>query len=508
MDHHVEAALAGSELADLFENNKGMFKIFKSPSPWTVIAKASPDRNWPYPDGMLTASSVTTSGKISKTKEIQIALEYKRPNEGVHGVLTALGQAFAYISKGYQGTVIVIPETYPACQNPAKQIIDFINSANKDASIGVFTYDPKTVIGCKSFKGKLKEERPLKFKKSRITRVYGASSDSTLWVHFREGSSEFDDIYKYCYEAKQLDESVPESFTGYRIPQDLKDALKRKSVGDEYIYLSNSTYSVDAKNRIWRSYWFKYMATEDVLTLFDKSATGAYSVHDAKTKIKKLDGTEREFFKVVKKNIVDELNSKKITEKDAWEIFAEKVHDRAHSYRIDVEAFAYGINFVDEEFKLSELGFRYVNSSAGDAFDNNTRLIFAGACLYYGNYNVFLQFLYNFTEEELSKDALHWTAAKVDKTSGNIIGYTFLNQNYRQDMDDKFQNNHLIKKSKVRVTTGTGNPRPPLKAEFSLMSLLELTESSGRVGVGVPINWTKVQEINDFFRAKKFDELG
>ena len=145
MDHHVEAALAGSELADLFENNKGMFKIFKSPSPWTVIAKASPDRNWPYPDGMLTASSVTTSGKISKTKEIQIALEYKRPNEGVHGVLTALGQAFAYISKGYQGTVIVIPETYPACQNPAKQIIDFINSANKDASIGVFTYDPKTM---------------------------------------------------------------------------------------------------------------------------------------------------------------------------------------------------------------------------------------------------------------------------------------------------------------------------------------------------------------------------
>ena len=68
-----------------------------------------------------------------RKEDVQIALEYKRPNETVHGILTAIGQAFAYISKGYQGAVIVIPDSYPSCSDPAAQIINFINTANSKA---------------------------------------------------------------------------------------------------------------------------------------------------------------------------------------------------------------------------------------------------------------------------------------------------------------------------------------------------------------------------------------
>ena len=235
MNHDVEAAFAASELAAIFDKKqKKMFKIYKRPGVWTITAGTATDRTWPFPDGMISASN-------GKKGDVQIALEYKRPNENVHGVLTALGQAFAYISKGYQGTAIVIPDSYLSCPNPAAQIINFINAANAKAPIGVYTYKSSLIVpGKVSFKGNLKEERALEFCTGGIKKVAGASKDSTIWVHFREGSSEFDDIYKYCYTAKQMDESKKESFASFTIPNELDAALKRKKIADIYaIFLLN-----------------------------------------------------------------------------------------------------------------------------------------------------------------------------------------------------------------------------------------------------------------------------
>ena len=497
MKHDVEAAFAASELATFFDKKqKKMFEIFKRPGRWMITAGASPDKNWPYPDGMISASN-------GKAIDVQIALEYKRPNEGVHGVLTALGQAFAYISKGYQGTAIVIPEDYPGCSNPATQIINFINCANSMAPIGVYTYKPNQIVpGSVSFKGNLEEKRTLKFHSGKVKKVASTSRDSTLWVHFREGSSEYDDVYKYCYTARQLDETKRENFARYKIPPELKAALIRKGITEPYMFLSNSVNDSKAKNRTWRAFWFKYMAHCGALQIYDKMGT-TYKVHEDNSKIKALSGKYRVFFTQNKKDLVNKLNAGTITEDNAWEKFAENVHNRAHSYRVDIEAFTYGIGFVNSDFKLTELGFRYINSCTSvGPFSDLPKRIFAGACLNNGNMNVFLQFLHMVTEDNIKINHLKWTKELKDK-GGNIIGYKFDEKEYCEDIENEFVKLHIIKK-----TTGRGGKkRPALKAEVRLLKMLEITDAQYRVGTGLPIDWGKVQSINDYFNSNKLNEL-
>lgn len=197
------------------------------------------------------------------------------------------------------------------------------------------------------------------------------------------------------------------------------------------------------------------------------------------------------------------MNAGTITEDEAWEQFAEKVKSRAHSYRIDIEAFAYGIGFMNSEFKLTELGFRYVNSCAsGDPFDDLPKKIFAGACLNNGNINVFLQFLHSVTEEAFTTNSLKWTSEIKDK-KGNVTGYKFDDDKYCTDVENEFIKLHIIKKASGRG----GKKRPSLKAEICLLKMLELTDGQYRVGAGLPIDWGKVQAVNDFYNNNKFNEL-
>ena len=497
MRHDVEAAFAASELADIFDKKqKKMFKRFKRSGTWMITAGASPDKNWPYPDGVISASN-------GKENDVHIALEYKRSNEGMHGILTALGQAFAYISKGYQGTAIVLPDSYPSCSDPAFQIIKFINTANSKAPIGVYTYKSALIThGSISFKENLKERRPLEFYSDTIKKVAGSSKDSTIWVHFREGSSEYDDIYKYCHTAKQLDGSKPEDFTEFPLPIELKDALERMNITNPYVYLSSSVDTPNVKNKIWRAYWFKYMANCGVLQIYDKKDS-IYQVHNESSDIKTPSGKDRTFFSKNKRELVNKLNSGEITEKEAWEQFAKNVNNRAHSYRIDIEAFSRGIGFVNSEFKLTELGFRYVNScTSGNPFDDLPKMIFAGACLNNGNMNVFLQFLHRVTEDAFKDDNFKWSS-EIKNEIGNIIGYKFNDEKYRDDVESEFIKLHIIKKSTGR----RGEKRPSLKAEVCLLKMLEITDGQYRVGTGLPIDWGKVQAINDYYNGNKLDEL-
>ena len=308
-------------------------------------------------------------------------------------------------------------------------------------------------------------------------------------------------MYKYCYVAKQLDETKKEKLS-YKIPRELVDAVKRLGASDVYAYLSNSVPESNTKNRIWRAYWFKYMANSGVLTLYDKVGT-VYEVHHKSSSVKTVSGSYRTFFVKTKKRLVEDLNSGKITENEAWEKFAKNIRDRAHSYRIDVETFTYGIGLVDSEYKLTRLGYRYVNSCVkGDPFEDFPKKIFAAACLNNGNMNVFLQFFQSVSEEKLSQNALLWSKKIVDK-NGNIVGYKFDDDCYRKEIEDEFINLHIIKK----VSPRKGRKRPPLKAEICLLKLLGITDGNYRVGAGLPLDWSEIQSLNDFYNNNRLGEL-
>src|ERR1035437_5142561 len=100
--HNSEADFAASELARMFVGDlKICFGATSAPSAVSATAShegsASP---WPKADGVV---SILETGS---QKQRDVAVEYKRQHEGIHGLLTAIGQAQGYIHKGYNGAAI------------------------------------------------------------------------------------------------------------------------------------------------------------------------------------------------------------------------------------------------------------------------------------------------------------------------------------------------------------------------------------------------------------------
>ena len=125
MSHDTEAAYASSEVADLIMSNRAsFFGSMGNGGAWSVYAGREGGHQWPLADGVILAENPTA-------RDIKIAFEFKRPNEGVHGILTALGQSFAYIEKGYDASVMVIPERYSSHSNPGEYIKRVIETDRK-----------------------------------------------------------------------------------------------------------------------------------------------------------------------------------------------------------------------------------------------------------------------------------------------------------------------------------------------------------------------------------------
>ena len=100
MSHDTEAAYASSEVADLIMiNQNSYFGTMGTSGDWSVFAGREGGHRWPLADGVICAQNTTST-------DVNIAFEFKRPNEGVHGILTALGQSYAYLEKGYDASVL------------------------------------------------------------------------------------------------------------------------------------------------------------------------------------------------------------------------------------------------------------------------------------------------------------------------------------------------------------------------------------------------------------------
>lgn len=185
MSHDTEAAYASSEVADMIMlNQDAFFGTMGTSGLWSVYAMREGGHQWPLADGVILAENTTHS-------DIKIAFEYKRPNEGVHGILTALGQSFAYLEKGYDASVMVIPDKYSSHSTPGAHIKRVIDATAPDIPISIYTYAAPNLSAVRPFQGKLNCVRDISLPSCRsigsTTIASTTGSVSTLWAHMREG---------------------------------------------------------------------------------------------------------------------------------------------------------------------------------------------------------------------------------------------------------------------------------------------------------------------------------
>ena len=93
MSHDLYASWATSELASrLSVNPSECFVNINTIGNYSIFASRESGRIWPIPDGRISIETQNNS-------RYEIALEMKRTNEGLHGILTAIGQSQAYNRK-------------------------------------------------------------------------------------------------------------------------------------------------------------------------------------------------------------------------------------------------------------------------------------------------------------------------------------------------------------------------------------------------------------------------
>ena len=148
MGHDTEAAYASSEIADILtQNQDSFFGNIGSKGKWSIYAGRESGYSWPLADGVILAENTSADG-------VRIAFEYKRPNEGVHGVLTAIGQSYAYLEKGYDAAIMAIPAAYSSHSDPGGHANRILESATPDIPISIYTYSPPNLSAARPFENR------------------------------------------------------------------------------------------------------------------------------------------------------------------------------------------------------------------------------------------------------------------------------------------------------------------------------------------------------------------
>lgn len=499
MSHDTEAAYASSEIADLIMSNQAsFFGTMGTSGVWSLFAGREGGHKWPLADGVINAQNITAD-------DVNIAFEFKRPNEGVHGILTALGQSFAYLEKGYDATVMVIPEKYSSHTSPGSHVKNIIEATAPNTPISIYTYAPPNLSATRPFYGKLTCVRDISLPSCRtITRAAtGASSGkvSTLWAHMREGMSHPDAFFRYC-QAVKIVSSLGENLDNIHIPKPLVDAVKRINPStDVYKYLSNTSGDT-VSDRAWRYAWFNFYFWNKLMPIF--TAKSPYCVNDTPTKIKINDIKAQNLFSgrsdSIKSKLVMLLNSASITEEDAWEEYAQKVRSDAHSYREVIDSGLYHIGFLSPDGTLTDLGYKYVDTCErfGKSYEGVPLEILRAAVLQNGQYGAMLHYFYKLSEERFSSDLFSFATKNASGT------YSFQAQDYLIWLDDIFYSTlHLSQKSTIRA----GGTRKPFQAELSFLKKMGFIHSTKtgkaayRVGVGLEIDWPQVQNSMLYFQS-------
>lgn len=369
--HDVGADFAASELAGMLAVNPLLcYGAASVPAGVSCNATYEPASSpWPKPDGVISIAE--PGGRIRR----EIALEYKRHQEGIHGLLTAMGQAHGYIHKGYSGALILVPRTYLTLSSPADYVADVLDRTSGVRAIGVFCYDDPDTSSATPFAGRIQCVRSLEIDTSAATALAAASGPKTQWVHLREGSTTRDAFFRFLQSAKMLSAGVAPPSPA--MPAELINAIARLDPGSNpAAYLAN-TAAVNFLSQVWKAFWFDWIATPEVLTPWTQTGN-TYSTPNALTRIEKDDGTGRsQIFEGrsngLKEELVRLLNAGTITESEAWELFAvgiparqgnqskQGVRARAHSYREDLDSALMQLQWIEADGHPTEYGYRYLS---------------------------------------------------------------------------------------------------------------------------------------------------
>ena len=495
--HNTEAAYASAEIATIIQDRQDrFFNGLGVSGAWSLFAGREGGCRWPLADGVISATN--------PNKKVNIAFEFKRVNEGIHGILTALGQSYAYLEKGYDASVMCFPSRYSSHNNPGKHVNRIIESTVPDIPIWIFTYDEPDINATRPFLNKLTCVRDTSLSSCRTIQIGSGTATTagrvqTLWAHVREGMSHPDALFKFCQSVK-LVSSSDENLNLNIFPQQLIDAVSRiNSDADIFKYLSN-TSSDNILDKAWRRTWFNHYFWEDMIPIY--TGNFPYEVNNTTTRIKIDENTYQNLFSgrvdSIKNKLVEKLNNGTITEEIAWEEYAKKVRKDAHSYREVIDSGLYHLGFLSPNGELTELGYKYVDACerSNSAYQTFPMDILRGALLQNGQFAALLHYIFKLSEERFDSDLYAFTTQLADGSR------SFKQQEYLQWLLDYFANTlHIVQQSSLRA----GGTRHPLQAEIWFMNKLGLVRSNNagrtayRVGTGLCVDWPQVETSLQLF---------
>lgn len=496
--HNSEADFAGSELARMFVADPTLcYDSATMPAGISASATAEATTSpWPHADGLI---SLLETGNTRRG----IALEYKRPNEGVHGLLTGMGQVSSYLHKGYNGAVLVVPRTYSTHSTPGPYVTAVLNQFQGNEAVGVFHYDAPDTTSATPFAGRLHCVRPLRLLTTVTPSAAVSSGTKTQWAHIREGSTTRDAYLRFLQTAKLL--SAGQQLPSPTIPPQLVAAIGRIASGQDPVKFLANTADNRLLTRVWEHFWFEWVVTPSVLTPWVMNGT-TYEVPGAFTRIQRDDS--RGLSKIfegradgLKENIVMLLNAGVITEDQGWEYFAQGfsragrqrkqgVRDRAHSYREDLDSSALQLEWIDVDGHPTDRGHRFMSICERYGGPNSAAALeyFGATLIQTGRYASFLHYVSRLSEERFAVDPLAFTRELPNgKPVFNEDSYT----EYLGEIQDVMVNDLKV----MRTASGRNRPRSRItfQAELTIMRNYGfVSRSRHRLGVGIPIDWERV----------------
>ncbi|MBK5484680.1 hypothetical protein JFV29_22825 [Peribacillus sp. TH16] len=488
MSHDLYASWANSELADIFTQSPIHFLNNSQGRTFSIYATKEGKTNWPLADGVLVIEE-------NGSELYRLALEFKKKNEGIHGILTALGQSQAYLDKGYHGTVIIIPDRYDTHSQPGQYLKQILDMVSNHIPISIVTYHDPDLFATSPFRGKLNLIRAMDLSNASIIPRANASAPNyikTQWAHLREGSSDSDAFYRYLQIAKRFSiDNLTEPVIN--IPMGLSNAVQKLGGTNLFKYLSNSVGDT-LHDIVWRNFWLSYVLNDDTIEIWSKNGN-QYVVNENSSKLLTSDDQFKKFFvgrsDSIKNKLVSKLNNSNITEDNAWEEFATNVRNRAHSYREDLDSGMTHIGLLDNDGKPTDIGYRFVDACERNRNNSNggtPRAILGSAILKIGQLGAFLYYAHRLSDEKFENNVLEFTARDA---RGRL---KFNQKDYLIWLEDELSNNLKVMR---KVSLRGGAARQPFQAELAILRQFGFIKKGFRIGVGLNINWEVVQNTMD-----------